>query len=125
MLFRSKGVNFVINVLVPASIAPKTPEGFSQFFHKSTTLAVPLPADCSQSASTNFGAAAKYNKNLSDHQLAQHMNIALADQKHAINQAWESMGQPKPFPDLYNDDEPLSLDHKIHLGLPVDDEGVF
>jgi hypothetical protein len=53
------------------------------------------------------------------------MNIELADQKHAINQAWTALGQPAPFPDLYNDDEPLSLDHKIHLGLPTDDEGVF
>lgn len=109
----------------PESIAPKTPEDFSQFFNKSTMIATQPLNTAPIPASTNFGAAAKHNKNLSDRQLAQHMNIALADQKHAINLAWESLGQPKPYPDLYNDDEPLALDHKIHLGLPIDEEGVF
>jgi|688.fasta_scaffold23911_26 hypothetical protein len=107
----------------PAAIGTKTPEGFSQYFDKSTVLAV--PKDPIPATPTHYGAAARYNKTLSDRQLSQHMNIELADQKHAINQAWTALGQPAPFPDLYNDDEPLSLDHKIHLGLPTDDEGVF
>ena len=107
----------------PTSIGTKTPEGFSQYFDKSTVLAV--PKDPTPATPTHYGAAARHNKPLSDRQLAQHMNIELADQKHAINQAWTALGQPAPFPDLYNDDEPLALDHKIHLGLSIDEEGVF
>lgn len=69
-----------------------------------------LPAQPAPPAQTEFIP-------LSDVQLArQGLDIGLAAHKLKINQDWEALGQRAPFPDIYND-EPLTLDHKIHLGL--------
>lgn len=70
------------------------------------------------------GAAAPYSKVqvLSDEQLAQYMDIELAENKIKINKFCESVKMPAPYPDPYDDSIPLLPEHKRHLGLPVDDD---
>lgn len=74
------------------------------------------------------GAAAQYNtvKPLSDDDLKKQLasigvDMELALQKHKINQDWKALGQRAPFPDIYGP-EPLTMDHKIHLGIFNPDE---
>lgn len=105
----------------PASIARQVPADYSAFFQKSTSGAIPASPPKNR---IYTGAAAPYSKVqvLSDEQLAQYMDIELAENKMKINKFCESVKTPAPYPDPYDDSIPLLPEHKRHLGLPVDDD---
>ncbi len=105
----------------PASIARQVTSDYQEFFQKSTSAAIRSPAPRTQ---IYTGAATPYRKVqvLSDEQLAQYMDLELAENKMKINKFCESVKMPAPYPDPLDDSVPLSDDHKRHLGLPIDDD---
>lgn len=80
------------------------------------------------------GAAAQYNsvKPLSEEDLNKQFEALgttseLIEHKIKINADWTALGQPAPFPDIYGP-EPLTMDHKIHLGIynpNEEDDSIF
>lgn len=115
----------------PANTAPDmlgrhVPDGYGQFFQKSTAGAIPVP----QSQRARFtGATAVYNQvtPISDAELAKIHDEELANQKIKLNKLAEASNMPEPYPDWADSSVPLSDDHKRALGLPVaeDDDSLF
>lgn len=102
----------------PDAISLRAPKDFETFFDKSTKTALPRQAPTTQIYS---GAAAPYSQiaPLPDDQLP---DLNLANHKIEINNFCKKRNAPEPYPDPYDDSIPLTLDHKIHLGLPIDED---
>lgn len=56
---------------------------------------------------------------MSDADLSSHINIELCLHKKKINELYAELGQPAPYPDIYDDSQALAPDHALHLGLPT------
>lgn len=106
----------------PLAIGAKIPHNFDHIFKTSTENAMPKPAPTTK---IYPGAAAPYSQIvlLPDDQLP---DLNLANHKIEINNFCKKRNSPEPYPDPYDDSIPLTLDHKIHLNLPTDnDDSLF
>lgn len=103
----------------PDNIGAKTARTFDQHLKpKGATLRFhDIPAEFTQTQKP-----VEPPKVLSDKQLAQYGDMDLAGHKLEINKFYESLKQPAPYPDYYDDSIPLAPEHKRHLQIPVDED---
>lgn len=107
----------------PRSINPQVPDQFASYLAPYRGIALrgdltPTPASPKLygAAAASYAAANASPQPMSDAELSKYVNLELSSQKAEINAFCTSHNMPIPYPDIYDDETPLTDDHKLHFG---------